>query len=158
MRRLAPAASLAVALTLALALAALPARALADDDARVAASAEVGAFDRDFALGVYYSNWSGSYGSSGVGFKIRWEPLDELGIELVSEVLSVDTGGSGDRTIIPAGFSLYVPIALTGGVRVRPIAGLCTMLSFGEGKDGTASNDVLFGVHAGVGAEVALTG
>lgn len=154
--------TLALPLSLALTLSAVagpPRRARADEGAPpdVAAAASAGAFDRDFALGVYFSSWSGDYGSRGVGFRIRWEPLDELGVEVFSEVLSVDTGGRGDQTVIPAGFSLYLPIALVEGVRVRPLAGFCTLLSFAEGADGGASNDVLFGVHAGVGAEVALS-
>ncbi len=125
---------------------------------RVEVVEEVEAFERDFALGTYYSSWSGSYDSGGVGFRLRWEPLDEGGIEGFAEILDVDVP-SASRFDVPLGFSVYIPITLLDGLRIRPLVGLCTMFSFVESDTPgvPGSEDVRFGVHAGVGAELAVS-
>lgn len=123
----------------------------------VATEADRGPFDRDLGLGVYYSRWASTYDAGGVGFKLRWEPIDELGIEVFTELLSVDVP-RGTRFDLPSGFSLYAPITLFEGLRIRPKIGLCTMFSFttGEGLGDPGADDVKFGFHAGAGLELAL--
>lgn len=117
-----------------------------------------GAFDRDFGISAYYSRWAGSYDAGGIGFRVRWEPLDLLGIEVFSELLDVTVSG-GTRINLPSGFNLYVPLELLPGFRVRGLAGLCSMLTFDSAGDdgGVDSEDVQFGVHVGIGAEVELS-
>lgn len=123
----------------------------------VAAEAEPGAFERDFGIGIYYSRWSSTYDAGGIGFRLRWEPIDELGLEVFTELLSVDVP-HGSRFDLPSGFSLYAPITLVEGLRIRPKIGLCTMFSFatGEGIGDPGADDVKFGFHAGAGLELAL--
>ncbi|TNF26761.1 MAG: hypothetical protein EP329_20640 [Deltaproteobacteria bacterium] len=114
------------------------------------------AFDHDFGISAYYSRWAGSYDAGGVGFRIRWEPLDLFGVEVFSELLDV-TVSHGTRINLPSGFNLYVPLELVSGFRVRALAGLCSMITFDTAEGGSDSQDVQFGVHVGVGAEVALS-
>lgn len=121
------------------------------------------AFDRNFALGVFASRWSGDYESGGIGGKLRWEPFSMLGIELHAQVLNSGNGDrssrrSGERFDVPLGFSLYVPIDLFWGLRARGIAGLCAMVSFGEDItiQETSSDDIMLGAHVGAGLEFSL--
>ncbi len=120
-------------------------------------SFEKDAFDRSFALGVYALNWSGSYRGLGVGGRVRWEPFDLLGVDLYSEHLVVEDD-LGFRHDHPIGFSLYVPIELFDNFRVRPLFGMCAVFSFTETENAGVESldDILFGLHAGVGAEFAL--
>jgi len=118
---------------------------------------DIGPFDRSFGISAYYSRWAGAYDAGGVGFRIRWEPLELLGVEVFSEILDV-TVPSGTRINVPSGFNLYVPLELLHGFRVRALAGLCAMFSFdtGGGADAPSTQDIQFGVHVGLGAELAI--
>lgn len=112
------------------------------------------AFDRLWGLGVGYAYWDGSYASQGVATRARWEPLEYFGVELTMDLLA----SPGKRFDIPFGFFLYAPIAITHEFRVRPLAGLCGMISAG-GKgtpDGARSDDVQLGFRLGGGLEYAL--
>jgi len=115
-------------------------------------------FERPFALGANAVGWAGGYTAGGVGGRVRWEFLPRaLGIDLVSEHLIVDWPG-GLRHDHPFGFNVYVPIALSKGVRVRPLLGFCTVLSFVEPKHAGAprADDILVGAHGGAGIEIAV--
>lgn len=116
-----------------------------------------GPFDYDFGFSAYYSGWAGSYDAGGVGFRIRWEPLPYFGVEFYSELLDVSVP-VGSRINLPNGFNLYMPFEVMPGFRVRPMLGLCSMFVFNSaGSDGGVdSEDVQFGVHGGVGGELAL--
>lgn len=116
-----------------------------------------GPFDFDFGFSAYYSGWAGSYDAGGVGFRLRWEPWPHFGVEVYSELLDV-TVPVGSRLNVPSGFNLYMPFEPLDGFRVRGMLGLCTMFVFNRaGSDGGVdSEDVQFGVHAGVGTELAL--
>ncbi|PKN56778.1 MAG: hypothetical protein CVU56_14435 [Deltaproteobacteria bacterium HGW-Deltaproteobacteria-14] len=115
-------------------------------------------FSRAWGLSAYYSRWAGGYDAGGVGFRIRWEPLELLGIEVFAELLDV-TVPTGSRVNLPSGFNLYVPLELLDGFRVRALAGLCTMFTFDSAgsSGGPDTQDVQLGVHVGLGAELALT-
>lgn len=119
-----------------------------------------GAFDQPLAIGGYTQGWLGAYDSAGLGGRARWEFWQhEVGVETFAEAMMVEWPG-GSRHDFPIGFSLYAPIALGHRVRVRALAGFCAVFSFIESAEQGAppSNDVLFGVHGGLGLEVALAG
>jgi len=124
----------------------------------VSATADApGAFDKDWALGIYGTGWAGgTYGAGGVGGKLRFEPLDFLGLEVFAEHTIVEHP-TQFRHDHPIGFNLYVPFAIFDSFRVRVLAGMCANFSVIEG-DGISpgADDVQFGVHAGAGFEVAL--
>ncbi len=111
-------------------------------------------FDRDLALAAYATGWEGAYLGGGLGGRARWEPLDWGGVELFSEHLIVETP-RGSRHDHPVGFNLYVPIRLAYNLRFRPIVGGCAVFSFVDPDvEGAArADDILFGLHAGVGIE-----
>jgi hypothetical protein len=115
------------------------------------------AFDRPFAIGVYGSGWLGAYAAAGGGGRLRWEPFDLLGVEVFGEGHVVEWPGA-IRHDHQLGFNLYVPIVLVPEVRLRPLFGFCTVLSMIESGEDHAprADDVLFGVHAGVGVEWAI--
>ncbi len=113
------------------------------------------AFDRLWGLGVGYAYWDGSYASQGVATRARWEPLEFFGVELTMDLLA----SPGERIDIPFGFFLYAPLAITHDFRVRPLAGLCGMISAG-GKgtpDGARQDDVQLGFRLGAGLEYAVS-
>ncbi len=114
-------------------------------------------FDRPFAIGGYATAWHGAYGGVGFGGRARWEPFERLGFDLFSEHLVVRTP-NGFRHDHPIGFNAYVPIALTEALRLRPLFGFCAVLSFISGDEAEAphADDVLLGVHGGLGLELAL--
>lgn len=151
--------SRAAACVLALSLAATNAAA----HERVAPIADVQqeaepAFDKTWALGAYLNTWrAGDYDAFGVGGKLRFEPLSWLGVEVFAEIYDVDWP-TASRQDVPIGFSLYIPIALTDWLRVRPMLGACSTFSFIESKREGApgADDVLFGVHGGAGVELAV--
>jgi hypothetical protein len=119
------------------------------------------AFDQPFAIGGYTQGWLGAYDAAGLGGRARWEFFQhKLGVETFAEALIVDWPDGASRHDIPIGFSLYAPLALGRRVRLRALAGFCAVFSFIEPAQQGAppSNDVLFGVHGGVGIEVALAG
>lgn len=132
-------------------LSALP--AFADAPAPAASPAT---FDRPLALASYAAVRGGSYVAEGLGGRARWEPVPHVGIDLYLEATHVDWPG-GFRHDYPNGFSLYTPIG-EGRVRVLPYAGFCDVISLVEPSEPGAprADDVLLGVHAGVGAEVAV--
>lgn len=115
-----------------------------------------GALDKDWAIGLYGTGWAGAYSAGGIGGKLRWEPLDLLGVEVFSEHNIVDhpTQFRHDHTI---GFSLYVPLTIAGPFRGRILAGACANFSVIEGDAlSPGADDVQFGVHAGGGFEVGI--
>jgi hypothetical protein len=118
-----------------------------------------GALDRPFAIGGYVSGWAGSYLAGGIGGRVRWEPFDELGVEVFGEGHVVEWAGAGIRHDHQIGFDLYVPITLVPGVRLRPLFGFCTVFSLIEPDPATAprADDVLFGAHAGLGLEIGIS-
>lgn len=122
---------------------------------------DVHAFEREWALGLYGTGHAGSYFAGGIGARLRWEPFDEsipLGIEVYLEATLVDWPGGGFRHDYPNGFNLFIPIRIGEDVRLKPYAGFCDILSFVEPEQDGAprADDVLFGLHAGFGAEFAV--
>ncbi len=115
-------------------------------------------FDHPVALGGYASGWGGSYGAAGLGGKLRLEPLRHLGVDLFAEHYAVESP-SGFRHDHPIGFDLYTPIGLPAGLRLRPLLGMCAVGSFiqSRSEDAPGADDVLFGVHAGLGLEVPVS-
>ncbi len=118
---------------------------------------DVHAFDREFAIAGYATGHAGSYLAGGLGGRLRWEPLELLGIEAYVEATIVEWAGGGVRHDYPNGFNVYIPIRVDD-VRVRPFLGFCDIVSLVEPEQPGAprADDVLFGAHAGVGAELAL--
>jgi hypothetical protein len=116
----------------------------------------VAAFDRPFAFASYAVVRRGDYAAAGVGGRSRWEPFRRAGIDMYLEATVVDWEG-GFRHDYPNGFSIYTPIEL-GPVRVRPYAGFCDVVSLVEPTQPGAprADDVMLGVHAGLGTEVAV--
>jgi hypothetical protein len=114
-------------------------------------------FERTFGIGAYATGWHGAYGGAGVGGRIRVEPLSWLGVDLFGEALLVQSP-TGIRHDHPIGFNLYVPFRLGSVVRVRPLFGMCVVMSFIEPTQSQAprADDVLFGAHLGAGLEFAL--
>lgn len=114
-------------------------------------------FDRTFALGVYGTGWLGAYGAGGIGGRLRWEPYEWLGVEVFGEALAVEWPGAF-RHDWPVGFNLYVPIAITRELRLRPLFGFCAVFSLIEPPANHAprADDILFGIHGGLGLEYAL--
>lgn len=117
----------------------------------------VSAFDRPFALAAYVSGWAGSYWAGGIGGRARWEPFDELGVEVFGEGHIVEWS-EGIRHDHQIGFNLYIPIAITPWLRLRPLFGFCTVFSLIEPTSGVSprADDVLFGAHAGLGLEAGV--
>lgn len=115
------------------------------------------AAEQPFAIGAYGAGWLGAYAAAGVGGHLRWEVLDELGIELLGEALVVESP-SGFRHDHQVGFDVYVPLRLGAGLRLRPFVGFCTVFSLVEPAEQFAprADDVLFGPHAGLGIEASL--
>jgi len=119
------------------------------------------AFDQPFALASYTQGWVGAYDAVGLGGRARWEFWQhKAGLDLFAEGMIVDWPGGAERHDIPIGFNVYAPIALGSHVRLRGMGGFCAVFSFIEpAQEGApSSNDVLFGVHGGVGLEVAMVG
>lgn len=117
------------------------------------------AFDEPLALSAYAVGYEGAYGAIGGGTRVRWEfDPDSVGIELFLDHLVVDSPGNF-RHDHPAGFNLYFPIEIGGWFRLKPLLGACAVFSFIEPDDKHAprSDDVQFGLHAGIGAEVMLS-
>jgi hypothetical protein len=114
-------------------------------------------FHRTFSFGSYAAVRRGSYDSGGMGTKIRWEPTKNFGLDLYLEVAFPESEG-GFRHDYPNGFSVYGAVPI-GPVRIRPYLGFCDVLSFVEPTEPGAprADDVLIGVHGGLGSEVALT-
>lgn len=121
-------------------------------------SAFATSFDRPFAMAAYATGWEGTYGGAGLGGRLRWEMFPRLGLEVFGEALLVQST-AGLRHDHPIGFNLFVPFRFGERFRLRPLLGLCAVLSFIDSSQPNApgANDVLLGVHAGVGAEVALS-
>lgn len=127
-------------------------------EAEVAANPEAPpAFEQPIAVGAYGTARGGSYGARGVGGRFRWEPDAPVALELYLEVETVDWSG-GPRLDLPNGFRIYRPIAW-GPVRVKPGFGFCDIVSLvgPTQPDGPRADDVLLGVHADLGAEVAFS-
>ena len=118
---------------------------------------ELDAFERDFAIGFYGLGWAGPYLAGGGGVRARWEPFDQLGVEVYSDHLAVEDP-EGIRHDHPIGFNLFVPFRIGERWRVRPLFGFCTVFSFVHpDQDGVERiDDVHFGAHLGGGVELAL--
>jgi len=122
---------------------------------------ELGPFDRPFAIAAYTQGWLGAYDAGGIGGRARWEVFQHrAGLDLFAEGMAVDWPGGGSRHDVPIGFNVYAPLALGSRVRARALAGFCAVFSFIESgqKGAPPSNDVIFGVHGGLGLEAALAG
>ena len=115
------------------------------------------AFDRPFAIATYAAARGGSYTAGGIGGRIRVQPFRHFGLDLYGEGTVVDWPG-GFRHDYPNGFNLYAAIPV-GRARVQPYFGACDVLSFGEPVEpgGPRADDVMVGLHAGVGFEVAVS-
>lgn len=115
------------------------------------------AFDHPWALAAYATGWHGAYGALGAGARLRLEFGDWIGVQVFAEALAVEWP-HGSRRDVPAGFDLYIPIQLTGSIRLLPLAGMCAMFSFiqSEFVEAPDADDILFGVHGGLGAEIAV--
>lgn len=114
-------------------------------------------FDKKLGGSGYAVAVTGSYSGVGVGGRLRWEMFRFFGIELFGEGVLVESR-AGVRHDYPVGFHLFSPFRLGERVRLRPLAGMCASFSFVEPSTpgGVRADDVLFGVHGGVGLEVAL--
>lgn len=129
----------------------IPTAALAQEE-----RAPLSPWDQQLAVGFYATGHAGSYLAGGGGGRLRYEPFEWLGVEAYLEMTVVDWPG-GFRHDYPNGFSLYVPIR-AGDFRFRPFLGFCDILSFIEPEQEHAprADDILFGAHIGVGAEIAV--
>jgi hypothetical protein len=119
------------------------------------------AFDQPLAIATYTQGWVGAYDAAGLGGRARWEFWQHhAGLDLFAEVMMVDWPGGAERHDVPIGFNIYAPISLGRRVRLRAMGGFCAVFSFiePEQQGAPSSNDVLFGVHAGAGLEVAMVG
>jgi hypothetical protein len=116
------------------------------------------ALDRPLSLGAYGMGWAGAYPGAGFGGRLTWQPFRLFGLNLFGETLFVDSP-AGLRHDHPIGFDLFVPWRLHDRVRIRPQAGMCAVFSLVDPakKDGPRADDVLFGLHAGAGLDVAIT-
>ncbi len=117
-----------------------------------------GPWEQMFALSAYAVGWEGAYGGLGIGGRLRFEVVEgSFGVEAFGEHLMVEASG-GIRHDHPIGFNLYIPIAIGESVRLRPLLGACTVFSFIEptSKHTKRTDDILFGVHGGLGVEVAI--
>lgn len=114
-------------------------------------------FARKFSVGGYAMGWAGAYLAGGVGWRMRWDALDAMGVEVFGESLLVEHTG-GLRHDHPVGFDLVFHVRFSPEVQLRLLAGFCAVFSFIEppADGGPRADDVLFGAHAGVGVEVAL--
>jgi len=122
-------------------------------------TARADAFTKPWALAGYAVGGGGDYGSVGIGGRIRWELLPgTFGLEVFGQQTAIDWPGP-ERMDHVGGFALYMPFRLGQRVRVRPLAGFCAMLSrVDPARTGLPrDDDVLTGVHGGVGVEAALT-
>ncbi len=132
--------------------------ALVLQDSSVQASDRT-AFDEPLALSAYAVGYEGAYAAIGGGTRVRWEfDPNAVGIELFLDHLVVDSPGNL-RHDHPAGFNVYFPFQFGGWFRLKPMLGACAVFSFIEPDDKHAprSDDVQFGLHAGIGAEVMLS-
>jgi len=134
------------------------ASAQADDDTPYA---EIDAFDREWGVSVYGTGHAGSYTAGGLGGRLRWAPFDTnipLELEVYLEATVVDWAGEGFRHDYPNGLNLVFPVRLDRNFRLRPYVGFCDILSFVEPSqaDAPRADDVLIGVHGGLGAEWAV--
>lgn len=114
-------------------------------------------FDKKIGGSGYAVAVTGAYSGVGLGGRLRWEMFRFFGVELFGEGLLVESR-AGVRHDYPVGFHLFSPFRLGERVRLRPLAGMCAAFSFVEpsAPGGVRADDVLFGVHGGVGLEVAL--
>ncbi|MBX3274434.1 MAG: hypothetical protein KF729_29485 [Sandaracinaceae bacterium] len=129
--------------------------ARADDESPYA---DIPAFDREWAIAVYGTAHTGSYHAAGIGGRVRWQPFGDdvpFGLEAYLEATIVDWAGEGLRHDYPNGFNVFFPLRLAPDARLRLFLGFCDILSFVEpAQDGAPrADDVLFGAHAGLGAE-----
>lgn len=126
--------------------------------APAASASTAGPFAEDLALSVYAVGNEGGYAALGVGSRARWE-IDPgtFGLETYLDHLFVDAPGNF-RHDHPVGFNAYFPMALHHIVRLKPLLGACAVFSFIEPEDPHAprSDDIQFGLRAGLGVEVAL--
>jgi len=118
-------------------------------------------FSQPLQVGAYTLGWVGAYDATGIGGRARWELWQhKAGLDLFGEALMVSWPGGGSRHDIPIGFNVYAPYAIGSRVRVRAMGGFCAVFSFitPAEQGAPSSNDVLFGVHGGLGLEVAVAG
>ena len=115
-------------------------------------------FEPRFSLGLYALGWEAEYSGAGVGGRAGWQPLSWLGVEVFSEHLLVEHRDSS-RHDHPIGFNLTFPIPIGDTLRLKPLFGFCAVFSFIDPvqPSGERADDVLFGAHAGLAAEMSLS-
>ncbi len=115
-------------------------------------------FDRHLAVGGYGVAWAGAYPAAGVGGRLRYEWPHTFGVEGFADHLAVQWPSGGIRHDHPIGFNIYMPFQISRSVRLRPLLGMCAVFSFiePEHSGGPRADDILFGLHGGLGMEVAL--
>lgn len=110
-----------------------------------------------FALGARLSARGSSYALAGFGGQLRLRPWRRLIIELYADnfVGSVHGALRHDHEV---GGSLQYAIAGNDRWSLQPLLGACAMLAVQDAPQSSQSsvNDIHFGIHAGLGAEVAL--
>ncbi len=131
--------------------------ASSESEALAADSVARPALDRPLSFSAYGVGWAGAYAAGGLGGRLSFGLGRWVGVGLFGEALVVDVPG-GLRHDHPIGFDLFVPVRLGERVRLRPEAGMCAVFSLHEPERSGAprSDDVLFGLHAGLGLDVAL--
>ena len=102
----------------------------------VAAPARAGSepkssFSRQFALGGYATGLEGAYGGGGVGGRAHWRMASWVELDLFADALIIESP-AGLRHDHPIGFNLFFPIELSSHTRLRPLIGMCAVLSMIE--------------------------
>ncbi|MEM9190316.1 MAG: hypothetical protein AAGF12_14120 [Myxococcota bacterium] len=133
-----------------------PASSLAQGQAQD--EAQETAFEKDLGFGIHAIGWAGDYLAGGVGARIRWEMTSWLGLDLFADQLIVEHP-EAFRHDHQVGFNVFVPIALGDTFRIKPLFGFCAVFSFIEPAEEGAprSDDILYGIHGGIGIEWAFS-
>lgn len=110
------------------------------------------------AVGVRMGAWTGPYTSPALGGHLKLKPHRSFGVEAFADhTLRIADGIARHDHVI--GFSLYTPV-LVGSRRayLSPTAGACVdfRVDTPVAERRPSSADILFGVHAGGMAEVAV--
>lgn len=133
--------------TVALALAVATAGASASGQERVRSS------DHPVAIGVRALGRAGDYALAGVGGQLRVRLHDRVAVEFfMDHLLGREQGVL--RHDHEVGGNLQVHVLRTRRFALHPLLGACALLSVAHAPQGdVSSNDVRFGVRAGLGAE-----
>jgi hypothetical protein len=112
--------------------------------------------DHPVAVGTRTAAWVGAYGAPSVGGHVKIRPVEWIGVEAFSDNFIWVQGDSLRRDHI-IGFSIYAPSLLGDEKRfIAPMLGTSLDFRFANDLDVQDSNgdDVLFGAHVGLMAEV----